>query len=180
MAAHRSGAAALTLDARDKHASKTARVVCPLLRSAAEAYDPEHDGLRPDEVRELLCTCAVSRDDVAKLEEKIERTPGLGAGDRPVTAEALCDIVKEPRNGPLLAEFNMQLEAYRAQVTNQFMAGLGLKNIAASSRSGRRGAVGATDDGLANAADLASPGFLEMMEKSTLQHDMMEKAGLHH
>ena len=56
------------------------------------------------------------------------------------------------------------------------MAGLGLKNVAASARSGRRGGVGAADEGLQHARDLASPGFLEEMEKMQAMHDTMEKA----
>ena len=175
MAAHRSGASSLTLDPRDRVASKTARHVCPLLRSIAEAYDPEHDGVQPAEVRELLCACAVSRDDAARVEALVARTPALNTG-APLTGEALCDVLKDPKHGPLLAEFNRQLEAYRTKVTEQYMAGLGLKNVAASSRSGRRGGVGAADEGLQHARDLASPGFLEEMEKMQAMHDTMEKA----
>lgn len=166
VAAHRSGASSLTLDGRDRSASKTARHVCPLVRTVAAAYDPEHDGLLRDEVAELLSSCAVKREDTARVEELLARTPEI-SGRANVPAEDLCGALKDPRNGALLAEFYRQLGAYQAAVGDQFMAGLGLKNAAATKRHGRRGAVSASlDGGLAEARDLAPLGLAEMVEES--------------
>jgi len=167
MSAHRSGASSLTLDNRDRAASKTARMVCPLVRSIAAAYDPEHDGVQPDEVREMLCACATSREDAARVEELVGACGALDAERGAVAAEALCDVLKDPRHAALLAEIFRQLGEYQARVGDQFMAGLGLKNAASSQRHGRRGAVAvALDGGLEVAHEHAPIGLKEVVEQS--------------
>ncbi|KAH8073572.1 ATPase [Aureococcus anophagefferens] len=169
--AHRSGASSLTLDPRDRVASKTARHVCPLLRSIAEAYDPEHDGVQPAEVRELLCACAVSRDDAARVEALVARTPALNTG-APLTGEALCDV-PGPEARALLAEFNRQLEAYRTRSRARGGPRPEERDGGARRRRGARGAGAAQEakkakkakkGGAAGAAALEALEALETLE----------------
>jgi len=114
LAAHRPGANANALTVADRAAARgnaSLLDVLPVLRSCALIYDPEADGIQPDEVRELLSCAATARGDNDKMDALLATQPlfhRLLTGDDLVKALLRCPEI--------FGEFDRQLSVYRSQV----------------------------------------------------------------
>ena len=97
-----------------------ARFVLPLLRAACASYDPEDDGMLATEIRELLSSCAASRDDCDRIDTYLAQAPRLcDARDKTTVDHVISQILAHPQ---LVSEFGRQLEVFRANVRAEYDA----------------------------------------------------------